>query len=86
MLFFTASLLRSSAPLPVFFKLLLRVGEVGGLSWDERLVRDGSFDNRRFGEGLRSFKEALLADGRRSGALERVGRPPVGTLAPLKIF
>jgi hypothetical protein len=80
MLFFTASLLRSSPPdPPFFFKLLFRVGDCGAFSWLMRFVDDGIFDNLRFGEELRSLSAVLLACGRRSGALDKVGK--VGAVA-----
>ena len=46
-----------------------------------RLVDDGIFDSRRFGEELRSLRPVALACGRKSGALDKLGN--VGAVAAL---
>lgn len=85
MLFFTATLLRSSPALAFLcFKLLLRVGDRGLFSWPCRFVELGILDSPLFGELLRSFNAMPLPWGLRSGAPESVGN--VGAVVVLKIF
>lgn len=85
MLFFTASLFKSS-PEVVFlcFKLLLRVGERELLSLPWRFVELGILDSLLFGELLRSFSAVPLFCGLRSGALDNVDND--GAVAVLKMF
>lgn len=94
-LFLTAILLKSSPPEFPFFplvKLGLRVGDVGVFSYPGRFVELGILESRRFGDVLRSLRAVLLACGRRSGALDNVGREgavtalPAAKMFPCKLF
>ena len=60
-------------------RLDFRVGDNGTFSCEMRFVDDGIFDRRRFGEELLSLSAVVLGCGRRSGALESVGK--VGAVA-----